>query len=98
MIKDIDSIINDTPWKDPGYNNFDSDCIAPGLALEKIYSNSRTPNLDMYYGKKEQHVTPYYCRLVRYGYMTKKDFYNFMNLPIISSEEAHLERKFFNGK
>lgn len=87
---DINKIVINTPWKDPGYNNFDSDCLAPGIALQKIY-NYENSNFDMYMGKKEQHVVPYYARLVRYGYLTKQQFFDFINLPIKSSDEAILE-------
>lgn len=73
--KYIENRIKDTPWVDPGYGPFDSDCLCPMVALKKIYSSSVSPNIDMYYGKREQHVVPYYARLLRYGAISKDDFY-----------------------
>lgn len=85
---DIESRIKNIPWEDPNYGPFDSDCLCPIIALRKIYGSSVSPNLDLYYGKKEQHVVPYYARLVRYGAISKADFYKIICTNLIVDNEC----------
>lgn len=72
---DINERIKHLPWKDPEYGLFDSDCLCPNIAIEKFYCNGEYTNYDMYMGVLEQHIVPYYARLVRYGAITKEEFY-----------------------
>ncbi len=89
--EEINRRVSETPWEDPGYGVFDSDCLCPSIALEKIYSNSDNANMDMYYGKKEQHIVPYYSRLVRFGTITQEDFYRIIGSNLETSEKVKSE-------
>lgn len=76
--EEINSRIKNTVWVDPQYGIFDSDCLCPSIAIESIYKDCENPNFDMYMGKFESHVVPYYSRLVRYGAISKGEFYDIM--------------------
>lgn len=89
--KEIDERIKAIPWKNPNYGVFDSDCLCPIISLRKIYMSSQTPNIDMYYGKKEQHVVPYYSRLLRYGAITKDEFFEIICSELIIEDSLIFE-------
>lgn len=72
---EINERIKCLPWKDPEYGLFDSDCLCPNIAIEKFYCNGKNTNFDMYMGVLEQHIVPYYARLVRFGAISKEDFF-----------------------
>lgn len=88
---EINRRIISTPWKDPGYGLFDTDCFCPSIAIEKIYNTGSYTNFDMYMGALEQHVVPYYSRLVRYGAISQKEFFDIIGGNLSTSDSVKNE-------
>lgn len=89
--EEINNRIKDTPWEDPKYGLFDTDCLCPSIAIEKIYCSEGNSNFDMYMGKCEDHVVPYYSRLVRFGVLSKEDFYDIICGDLTTSDSVKQE-------
>lgn len=88
---DINERIKQTPWENPNYGLFDTDCMCPSVALEKMYKRDGYSNYSMYMGLLEQHVVPYYSRLVRYGALTKDEFYSIICGDLNTLEDVKQE-------
>ena len=52
----------------------------------------------MYMGLLEQHVVPYYSRLVRYGALTKDEFYSIICGDLSTREEVKQEFRLIANK
>lgn len=88
---DINERIKQTPWKNPNYGLFDTDCMCPSIAIEKMYMREGYSNFDMYMGLLEQRVVPYFSRLVRYGALTKDEFYSIICGDLSTQEDVKQE-------
>lgn len=95
---DINERIKQTPWENPHYGLFDTDCMCPSIALEKMYHRDGYSNYSMYMGLLEQHVVPYYSRLVRYGALTKDEFYSIICGDLSTREEVKQEFRLIANK
>ena len=89
--KDIEARIVETVWEDPGYNQFDSDCLIPGISMEMLYKdddfNNHAPIL---LGLHEQHATEYFAMQVRHGVRDRDEAIAFLSKLALNSKNPVL--------